>query len=130
MGPQIIIFIIIMLCIVIGQGKKSKSSRKRSSSSAQGRYASSRDASGYSRPASGTQRSYRLVKDSSGNTVDGRVYATIDFDNTHYHAEGFDFDSCISFKGLPTGTDELAVLIASNSRHEKELAKLLQVNED
>ena len=70
-------------------------------------------------------RSY--TKAGSANvTRDGRVYASIDFDNTHYHAEGFDFDCCISFKGLPPGTDELAVLIASNNRHERELAKLLQ----
>ena len=59
----------------------------------------------------------------------GRVYATIDFDNTHYHAEGFDFDCCISFKGLPPGTDELSVLIASNNRHERELSKLLQTRD-
>ncbi len=83
------------------------------------RYAGSSNAGGFGRA------NYRSVG-SANITRDGRVYASIDFDNTHYHAEGFDFDCCISFKGLPPGTDELSVLIASNNRHERELAKLMK----
>ncbi len=84
------------------------------------RYSSTSNAGGFNRSA------YTKLGSANVNTRDGRVYASIDFDNTHYHAEGFDFDCCISFKGLPPGTDELAVLIASNNRHERELAKLLK----
>ena len=98
----------------------------RSSSYAQTSRANAPSSRSYS-PTSGQ----RVVRNGSAavGQRDGRVYATIDFDNTHYHAEGFDFDCCISFKGLPAGTDELAVLIASNNRHERELAKLLQTRD-
>lgn len=84
------------------------------------RYGGSSNAGGFGRSP------YTKLGSANVSNRDGRVYASIDFDNTHYHAEGFDFDCCISFKGLPPGTDELAVLIASNNRHERELAKLLK----
>ena len=90
--------------------------------------AASRGAAAF-RPAS--SYTVRSAQNTRPNTLsrDGRVYASIDFDNTHYHAEGFDFDCCISFKGLPPGTDELKVLIASNTRHEKELERLLHTTD-
>lgn len=98
---------------------RSATTARSAAPSSAGRYAASSNAGGFGRA------NYRQVG-SANITRDGRVYASIDFDNTHYHAEGFDFDCCISFKGLPPGTDELAVLIASNNRHERELSKLLQ----
>ncbi len=139
------IFIIVIIVVVLKQIKKmnagsgsensqqSAASRALQSSSASRpsqptyrsagtnaqRYTGSSNAGGFGRT------NYRSVG-SANITRDGRVYASIDFDNTHYHAEGFDFDCCISFKGLPPGTDELAVLIASNNRHERELAKLMK----
>ena len=99
--------------------QRTAATARSAAASSTGRYSTSSNAGGFGRA------NYRSVG-SANITRDGRVYASIDFDNTHYHAEGFDFDCCISFKGLPPGTDELAVLIASNNRHERELAKLLQ----
>lgn len=135
-----LIIIFIVYAIVKATGGKSKDANKEES----GRSASSALFSAASRPRPAGSASERTTKAPSSGSFprspyirsgsanisrDGRVYASIDFDNTHYHAEGFDFDSCISFKGLPQGTDELAVLIASNNRHERELSKLLQVRE-
>jgi len=140
------IFIIVIIVVVLKQIKKmnagsgsgnsqqSAASRAPQSSSASRpsqpayrtagtnaqRYATSSNAGGFARQA------YNKVGSANVGRRDGRVYASIDFDNTHYHAEGFDFDCCISFKGLPPGTDELAVLIASNNRHERELTKLMK----
>ena len=138
---EIVLFVIFMIVVIIrqissknteeGKGKspsqsspsyRSSASQTSRSTQSSNRYASSANAGSFSRQtASRTGR-----PTSSVNQRDGRVYASIDFDNTHYHAEGFDFDCCISFKGLPPGTDELAVLIASNNSHERELSKLLQ----
>ena len=145
---EFFIFIILIIAFVVKQAKKSSSgsSSGNSSQSAASRAAQSRAPQSAARTAqqpayrtagtnpqrystSGNAGSYRapFTRQGSANiTRDGRVYASIDFDNTHYHAEGFDFDCCISFKGLPPGTDELAVLIASNNRHERELAKLMK----
>jgi len=140
---EIIIFFIFIIVVVLKQIKKSNAENKSGSSrqaSSQTyasasrqqqpayrtagtnpqRYATSSNAGGFARQA------YNKVGSANVGRRDGRVYASIDFDNTHYHAEGFDFDCCISFKGLPPGTDELAVLIASNNRHERELAKLMK----
>ena len=103
-------------------GQRAATAYRSAASAASNRYSSSSNAGGFGRS------NYRSVG-SANITRDGRVYASIDFDNTHYHDEGFDFDCCISFKGLPPGTDELAVLIASNHRHERELSTLLQVRE-
>ncbi len=135
-----LIIIFIVYAIVKATGKNKDAKKEES-----GRSASSALFSAASRPRPAQAASEQATKapSSSGSfprspyirsgsaniSRDGRVYASIDFDNTHYHAEGFDFDSCISFKGLPQGTDELAVLIASNNRHERELSKLLQVRE-
>ena len=133
------IFVIIVIIVVVVKniGKISKSSSSSSSadrapqaSSQAYRYAAQNrqqtaNRYGTASNAGGFGR-YTKLGSANVNTRDGRVYASIDFDNTHYHAEGFDFDCCISFKGLPPGTDELAVLIASNNRHERELAKLLK----
>ena len=99
--------------------RRTANTYRSTAASSTGRYTASSNAGGFGRT------NYRQVG-SANITRDGRVYASIDFDNTHYHAEGFDFDCCISFKGLPPGTDELAVLIASNNRHERELAKLMK----
>ena len=133
------IFVIIVIIVVvvknigkISKGSSSSSSDRAPQASSQAyrsavqnrqtanRYGGSSNAGGFGRSA------YTKLGSANVNNRDGRVYASIDFDNTHYHAEGFDFDCCISFKGLPPGTDELAVLIASNNRHERELAKLLK----
>ena len=110
------IFIIVIIVVVLKQIKKmnagsgsgnsqqSAASRAPQSSSASRpsqpayrtagtnaqRYAGSSNAGGFGRT------NYRSVG-SANITRDGRVYASIDFDNTHYHAEGFDFDCCISF---------------------------------
>lgn len=51
------------------------------------------------------------------------------FDEQHYHKEGYDFTTCFSFKDLPPGSDELACLIAANTRHEKKLERMLQVRD-
>lgn len=51
------------------------------------------------------------------------------FDEQHYHREGYDFATCFSFKDLPPGSDELACLIAANTRHEKNLERMLQVRD-
>ena len=137
---EIILFIVVMIVIVVKQAAKMKGggsgsgssssaasrtsqpSQPGRSSSAPNRYSASGNAGSFNRqPYSRPGRPTATV-----NQRDGRVYASIDFDNTHYHAEGFDFDCCISFKGLPPGTDELAVLIASNTRHERELAKRMK----
>ncbi len=139
------IFIIIVIIVVVirnlgktkdGSGSSSAANRTPQASSQAYRYAQSRTqqtANRYSTSSNagsfGRTQAARGRTTPSVNQRDGRVYASIDFDNTHYHAEGFDFDCCISFKGLPPGTDELAVLIASNNRHERELSKLLQVRE-
>ena len=139
---EIIIFFIFIIVVVLKQIKKSNADSKSGSSQQASsqtyasasrqqpayrtagtnpqRYATSSNAGGFARQA------YNKVGSANVGRRDGRVYASIDFDNTHYHAEGFDFDCCISFKGLPPGTDELAVLIASNNRHERELAKLMK----
>ena len=136
------IFIIIVIIVVVirnlgktkdESGSSSAANRTPQASSQAYRYAQSRTRQTANRYATSTNagsfnRSYN--NRNQGIQRDGRVYASIDFDNTHYHAEGFDFDCCISFKGLPPGTDELAVLIASNNRHERELSKLLQVREN
>ena len=130
---EILVFFAIIIAVVVKNLKKENaknqsgnnasgtSSRQQAPYRPQqqtGRYSTSSNAGSFTRP---------YTKTGSANIArDGRVYASIDFDNTHYHAEGFDFDCCISFKGLPPGTDELAVLIASNNRHERELAMLLQ----
>ena len=138
---EIIVFFIIIIAIVAKQLKKSgsesksgQSSSASSGSSASYRYASQSSSGNFTRSAASstyTRQAPRMQSVGSANVArDGRVYASIDFDNTHYHAEGFDFDCCISFKGLPAGTDELAVLIASNNRHERELSKLLQVRDN
>ena len=91
-----------------------------SGSSASYRYASQSSSGNFTRSAASssyTRQTPRMQSVGSANVArDGRVYASIDFDNTHYHAEGFDFDCCISFKGLPAGTDELAVLIQQSAR--------------
>ena len=138
-----LIFIIFIVIVVLRQIKKMNASSKSSGSQQSAASRAPQSASRPSQPAyrtAGTNQqrysgssnaggfgraNYRSVG-SANVTRDGRVYASIDFDNTHYHAEGFDFDCCISFKGLPPGTDELAVLIASNNRHERELAKLMK----
>lgn len=131
-----IVIVIFIIVVVVRQLAAKNTEAKGGSSSA----AASQPTRAASRTARAAQTAARYTtsnnagsftrsytKAGSANvTRDGRVYASIDFDNTHYHAEGFDFDCCISFKGLPPGTDELAVLIASNNRHERELAKLLQ----
>ena len=146
-----ILFVIIFIIVVIvknmrkaeknGSGSSSAANRAPQASSQAYRYAQaqSRQQPAYRTAGTNPQRYATssntgtfarspFVKQGSANIGqrDGRVYASIDFDNTHYHAEGFDFDCCISFKGLPPGTDELAVLIASNNRHERELAKLMK----
>ena len=132
---EFFIFIILIIAFVVKQAKKSSSGSSSGNSSQSAARTAQQPAyrtagtnpQRYS--TSGNAGSYRapFTRQGSANiTRDGRVYASIDFDNTHYHAEGFDFDCCISFKGLPPGTDELAVLIASNNRHERELSKLLQ----
>ena len=132
------IFVIIVIIVVVVKniGKISKGSSSSSSdrapqassqayrSAVQNRQQTAARYSGASNAGSFSR--YTKLGSANVNNRDGRVYASIDFDNTHYHAEGFDFDCCISFKGLPPGTDELAVLIASNNRHERELAKLLK----
>ena len=133
------IFVIIVIIVVvvknigkISKGSSSSSADRAPQASSQAyRYAAQNRQtatrySGSSNAGSFGRSSYTKLGSANVNTRDGRVYASIDFDNTHYHAEGFDFDCCISFKGLPPGTDELAVLIASNNRHERELAKLLK----
>ena len=135
---EIIVFFIIIIAIVAKQlkksGSESKSGQSSSASSASYRYASQSSSGNFTRSAASStypRQAPRMQSVGSANVArDGRVYASIDFDNTHYHAEGFDFDCCISFKGLPAGTDELAVLIASNNRHERELSKLLQVRDN
>ena len=135
------IFVIIVIIVVVVKniGKISKSSSSSSSAdrapqassqayryAAQNRQQTSTRYGGSSNAGGFGRSTYSKLGSANVNNRDGRVYASIDFDNTHYHAEGFDFDCCISFKGLPPGTDELAVLIASNNRHERELAKLLK----
>ena len=53
-----------------------------------------------------------------------------DFDTVHYHPEGYDFETCFSFKDVPPGVDELSALIRANSRHERELEKLMHSSEN
>ena len=59
-----------------------------------------------------------------------RTFADNSFTADHYHQEGFDFETCFSFKDVPAGADELDYLIRANRRHEKQLEKLLQTNEN
>ncbi len=123
----IVYVIIIGIAILKGMNKSNHASEKETAerqNAAVRRYtakpaAPSRPASAPSRPAAApvTPRNNRSFADNS-------------FTAEHYHQEGFDFETCFSFKDIPAGADELDYLIRANRRHEKQLEKLLQTNEN
>ena len=66
---------------------------------------------------------------SYGNASSRAQAQSYHLDSSHYHKEGYDFATCFSFKDVPQGADELSALIAANSRHERELEKLLHTRD-
>ena len=135
MEPFIVFIVIIYAAIYLTARKKARQKeaeqKQRQAAETDRRYASSNrpqpnpnyrstnpnyrtTASSYSRPAQNTAR------------VQSQSYS---IDSTHYHREGYDFATCFSFKDVPKGADELTALIAANSRHERELQKLLHTKD-
>ena len=139
-----IFILIVLLYIIFHGGKGSSASKKQESGSQPARTSSSgspaasasRPASSASRPASSASRpspaGYSATAYSAArNTAAARSSTTAhSFDSVHYHPEGYDFETCFSFKDVPPGVDELGALIAANSRHERQLEKLMHSSEN
>ena len=125
------IVILIVLIIVISKAKKTAEAEKKSSSpttpTAVHAAHTSYRAANTSYNDSETYRANRYHSDRP--VTNGRQFADQSFDSKHYHSEGYDFSTCVSFGHLPEGTDELKYLEAVNARHEKDLEKLLTVSE-
>ena len=129
------IVILVILIVVISKAKKAAEAEKKSSSAAKAPMTPTAvHASHTSYRAANTSyndsETYRANRYHSDRPVtNGRQFADQTFDSKHYHSEGYDFSTCVSFGHLPEGTDELKYLEAINARHEKDLEKLLTVSE-
>ena len=125
MEPIFVIFIILYLVIYLSARKKAqKKEEERKRSAADPRYSSS------NRPQPNPNyRSSSTTAASRQQPAYRAQFQSYSIDSTHYHKEGYDFATCFSFKDVPQGVDELSALIAANSRHERELQKLLHSRE-
>ncbi len=132
MQPVFVIFIILYLLIFFSARKKAKQKEEEQKNRSQNdpRYASSNrpQSSANYRSSSGYQ-STNASYSRSTQTASRPQSQSYNIDSSHYHKEGYDFATCFSFKDVPKGADELSALIAANSRHERELQKLLHTRE-
>lgn len=132
---EFVIFLVFILIAVV-RGAQSKEAQKKkeaaasrpaSSTAVHASHTTYRAANRpYNDPEQYVPNKYHSDRPAATN---GRQFANQAFDSVHYHSEGYDFDSSISFSGLPQGTDELKYLHVMNGRHEKDLEKLLQISE-
>lgn len=136
MEPFFIFLIIIYLAIYFSARKKARQKEQEQRAANERRYASSnrpqpntnyrsQTPAGYPSGASRPQPAASRVQPAASRTQ-AQSYG---IDAAHYHREGYDFETCFSFKDVPRGADELSALIAANTRHERELQKLLHTRE-
>ncbi len=131
-GVVIFIVLIYLGIIFAGQKKARQEAEKRKAESARRQAEAARSGVRPAQYAPRTaQTSYQAARQnpqaSARAAAPVRVSAV--FDETHYHREGYDFATCFSFKDVPPGADELSALIRANSRHERELEKLMHTSD-
>ena len=131
MQPVFAIFIILYLLIFFSARKKAKKKEEEQKNRSQNdpRYAASNRPQSSANYRSAGYQSTNASYYRSGQTASRPQSQSYNIDSTHYHKEGYDFATCFSFKDVPKGADELSALIAANSRHERELQKLLHTRE-
>ena len=128
-GVVVFIVLIYLGIIFAGQRKAKQDAQKRKEETARRQSDAARfgvrtpQTAASARPG---QPFYRTAQ-SARTAQPGRVSSILD--EEHYHREGYDFATCFSFKDVPPGTDELTALIRANSRHERELQKLMHTSD-
>ena len=127
-SPFFIVLIILYLLIYFSARKKAKKKEEEQKAANDRRYATSNrpQPNTAARSSSPSGYSYGTARPQASSCVQSQSY---NIDSTHYHKEGYDFATCFSFKDVPKGADELTALIAANSRHERELQKLLHTRD-
>ncbi len=131
-GFVIIIYLVIYLFARKKASQKEAEQKEKAAQAAAVRSAAAQQNRRYAdspRPASSAQRP-AAQRPAAGSYQQPASYSrNVSFDAAHYHQEGYDFGTCFSFKDVPRGSDELSALIRANTRHERELEKLLHVRE-
>ena len=132
-SPFFIFIIIIYLAIYFSVRKAARKKREEQNAGEDRRYTTSNRPQPNPNYRTSTAAGYRTANSSysrSTQTASRPQPQSYHLDSSHYHREGYDFETCFSFKDVPQGADELSALIAANSRHERELQKLLHTREE